>query len=676
MDSTGRPAARIGVAVVAMLVCLIGLGSPGASAAQSGAIYTGTGTDTAPLVDGGLTHSAYFTVTDRSGGSWQSNHSATGAGAHSIVDLDDYAGLTATITVANTTEATLELDETATLPTGGTGPGAPQLVASGAPEPTGGSATAHQDGEAGTTPGPDGTSPTPQQSDGTSTAPRHAAGVTLAYGTAEGESTEPPAGGWSSLRSLLLTGSLAPGETFTVSVALMLVDADGLDPGAKTWVGIDEELRSPAAAHSATSIRFAHRVGGAGDGANPLAGAGRYRASANAPESIQALMPEMTAGDLTVSNLDGTDAHVAGPDDALFTGGTVSLNLTRVRSAIRDAGWQVETDGNAPDGLATTHEFPSGALSSPAVAGTGALGGAEVPVRQVISAVNSTIPVGAAWRPADNLEWIHDHAGVDVGIDSADVHVVSNVDTSTPGVYQVAYYYAPQSAHYAADDYEAAATVQVAVTGGRATITGTTTLQGADLAAGQFTFQATSASGERLGTTTNLADGSFALELPAFDRSDIGRTLDCTVTEVVPDGAEQTPDGAVVADGIAYDTHTEHVQVHVRAGENGADPVTTVSTDADGVTFSNVSGLVDDSSTPSPTPGASAAPTPGASAAPTPGASAGPIAEPPDGNGSDGDGSIRLISDESAMLAMGTGAVMVAVGTVIGLHGNHPDPLH
>ena len=55
MDSTGRPAARIGVAVVAMLVCLIGLGSPGASAAQSGAIYTGTGTDTAPLVDGGLT---------------------------------------------------------------------------------------------------------------------------------------------------------------------------------------------------------------------------------------------------------------------------------------------------------------------------------------------------------------------------------------------------------------------------------------------------------------------------------------------------------------------------------------------------------------------------------------------------------------------------------------------
>ena len=107
MDSTGRPAARIGVAVVAMLVCLIGLGSPGASAAQSGAIYTGTGPDTAPLVDGGLTHSAYFTVTDRSGGSWQSNHSATGAGAHSIVDLDDYAGLTATITVANTPEATL-----------------------------------------------------------------------------------------------------------------------------------------------------------------------------------------------------------------------------------------------------------------------------------------------------------------------------------------------------------------------------------------------------------------------------------------------------------------------------------------------------------------------------------------------------------------------------------------
>ncbi|MFC2641589.1 MAG: bacterial Ig-like domain-containing protein [Propionibacterium acidifaciens] len=660
MDSTGRPTARIGVAVVAMLVCLIGLGSPRASAAQSDAIYTGTSTDTAPLVDGGLTHSAYFTVTDRSGGSGQSNHSATGAGAHSIVDLDDYAGLTATITVSNTTGAALELDETATLPTGGTGPGAPRLVASGAPEQTDGSATAHQDGGAGATPGSDGTSPAPQPSDGTSTAPRHAAGVTLAYGTTGGEkSTEPPADGWSSLRSLLLTGSLAPGETFTVSVALTLVNADGLDPDAKAWVGIDEELRSPAAASSATNIRFARRVAGAG--------AGRYRASANAPESIQALMPEMTAGDLTVSNLDGTDAHVAGPDDALFTGGTVSLNLARVRSAIRDAGWQVETDDDAPDGLAATHEFPSGVLSSPAAAGAGALGGAEVPIRQVISAVGSTVPVGSAWSPADNLEWIHDHAGADVGIDSADVRVVSDVDTSTPGLYRVTYYYAPQSAHYAADDYEAAATVQVAVTGGRATITGTTTLQGADLQAGQFTFQATSASGERLGTATNLADGSFALELPAFDRSSIDRTLDCTVTEVVPDGAVQTPDGAVVADGIAYDTHTEHVQVRVSAGGDGADPVATVVTDADGVTFSNVSGA-GGAGTPSPTAGAS---TP-----PTPGASAGPIAEPPNGNGSDGDGSIKLISDESAMLAMGTGAVMVAVGTVIGLHGNRPDPLH
>ena len=673
MDSTGRPsaavsrsgAARIGVAVAAMLACLVGLGAPRASAAGPSAIYTGPGAAaTAPLVDGGLTHSAYFTATSRDGALAESNHSAPGTasdvtGSRSIVDLDDHTGLTAVITVSNTTEDALELDETATLPTGATGPGAPQLTASGAPELTGGGGAARTGGEASPTPTPGAASP----------AGPGAAGVTLTYGTTTGTSTEPPAGDWSALRTLTLAGSLSPGETITVSVALKLGNADGLDLDAKAWVGIDEEFRSPVTAHSAASIRFARRVTGAGDGTNPLTGTGRYRASANAPEAIQALMPTMAAGDLTISNLgDGSDAHAPGSDDALFTGGTVSLNLARVRSAIRDAGWQVEADDDAPDGLAAAHEFPSGVLSSPAAAGADALGGAEVPVRQVISAVNSTIPVGAAWRPADNLEWIHDHAGADVGIDSADVRVVSNVDTSTPGVYQVTYYYAPQSAHYAADDYEAAATVQVAVTGTRATITGTTTLQGADLAAGQFTFQATSASGERLGTTANLADGSFAFELPAFDRSSIGRTLDCTVTEVVPNGAVQTPDGAVVADGIAYDTHTEHVQVRVSAGKNGADPVATVVTDADGVTFSNVSGLVDDSSTPSPTPGASAAPTPGASA--------GPIAEPPDGNGSDEDGSIRLISDESAMLAMGTGAVMVAVGTVIGLHGNRPDPLH
>ena len=65
MDSTGRPAARIGVAVVAMLVCLIGLGSPGASAAQSGAIYTGTGTDTAPIFARARVHSTNSTQLSR-----------------------------------------------------------------------------------------------------------------------------------------------------------------------------------------------------------------------------------------------------------------------------------------------------------------------------------------------------------------------------------------------------------------------------------------------------------------------------------------------------------------------------------------------------------------------------------------------------------------------------------
>lgn len=657
MSSTGRRlaalarswAARAGIAAITVLTCLLGVSTPAAMADPTTAIYTGTDTTTAALTDGSLTHTTYFTASNRGGGIAESNRSAAAGSspALSIVDIDEFVDLNAVVELSNTGDEPIDdLDVAVALPSSYPAEtGAPRLLVDAARLGT----------------GKDGLSP---DSDTT--------GVEIAYGSST-ESFSPydewsasTGGDWSALQALEFTGTLSPGETFTLTIPLSLANQDELDLTRVSWVGIDERVLSPAGADASTRIRFARRVTDA-EGTSPLTSTGQYRASSNAPDAIQSLMPTMQASDLTVSNIatdDASDAHAASADDRLFTGGTVSLGLARVKSAIRNAGWQVEPDESTSDGLAASYTYASDVLHSTDATSGGALNGATVQVRQVISAVSSTVPLGASWSPADNLGWIHDHAGSDVGVDSSDVRVETNVDTATPGVYQATYYYAPR-AYYGSGGYEAAVTVEVAVTASAsATITGTTTLEGGELQEGQFTFQMTDASGDLVATTTNLADGSFAFTPPQFDHDSIGSSTEYTIVEVVPDGAgDAGDDGTVTRDRITYDTHTEHVEVRVSADESGTNPVATIITDPDGVVFSNIQG----SDTPSPSPSASSAPSPGASPDPDASASGGPAAESTQEEPSGG--TIPLISAESSALVMGAGVVMVTVGTAMGLHG-------
>jgi hypothetical protein len=654
MNSTGRWlaavtrswTARVSIAAIVMLSCLLGLSAPAAMADSSEAIYTGANTGTTALVDGALTHTTYFTATNRGGEAEESNHSTAGSPpALSIIDVDAYSDLNAVIELSNDTDEPIEdLEEVVTLPSAQAESSAPQLRVDPSRLRV----------------GEDGLAPESE-----------AGGITIAYGSSVGtylphaEWSASTGGDWSTLQALELTGSLEPGETFKLTIPLTLINKDELDLSSSVWVGIEENILSPTPAGASTRIRFARRVSDKEQGTSPLAGTGQYRASSNAPETIQSRMPTMQISDLTISNMvtdDSTDAHTASPDDRLFTGGNVSLDLTRVKSAIRDAGWQVEADENTSDGLATRYTYSSDVLHPTEATGSGALNGAEVRVRQVISAVNSTVQLGASWSPADNLDWIHDHAGADVALDSADVRVEADVDTSTPGIYQATYYYAPQ-AYYGSTGYEAAVTVEVAVaSSASATITGLTTLQGGELQDGQFTFELADASGALVATTTNLADGSFAFEPTQFDRSSIGTSTAYTIVEVVPSAPGPEDEDTATRDGITYDTHTEHVEVRVDADESGTNPVVTIVTDSDGVVFSNIQG--EDAPSPSPSP----------SSSPSPGASPEPGSTTSDGSADPGQeeissGTIPLISAESSALVMGAGAVMVTVGTAMGLHG-------
>ncbi|RLP06592.1 Spy0128 family protein [Propionibacterium australiense] len=653
MNSTGRWlaavtrswTARVSIAAIVMLSCLLGLSVPAAMADSSEAIYTGANANTAALVDGALTHTTYFTATNRGGDTEESNHSTAGSPpALSIIDVDTYSDLNAVIELSNDTDEPIEdLKQVVALPSA-------QAAEAGVPQLRVDPSRVRA--------GEDGLAPESE-----------AGGITIAYGSSVGaylphaEWSASVGGDWSTLQALELTGSLEPGETFRLTIALTLINKDELDLSGSVWVGIEENILSPATAGASTRIRFARRVTGNEQGTSPLSGNGQYRASSNAPEIIQSRMPTMQISDLTISNMvtdDSTDAHTASPDDRLFTGGNVSLDLTRVKSAIRDAGWQVEADENTSDGLAARYTYPSDLFHPTEATGSGALNGAEVRVRQVISAVNSTVQLGASWSPADNLDWIHDHAGADVALDSADVRVETNVDTSTPGIYQATYYYAPQ-AYYGSTGYEAAVTVEVAVaTSATATVTGLTTLQGGELQDGQFTFELADASGALVATTTNLADGSFAFEPTQFDRNSIGTSTAYTIVQLVPTGAQNA--GTATGGGITYDTHTEHVEVRVGADESGTNPVVTIVTDSDGVVFSNIQG--EDAPSPSPSP----------SSSPSPGASPEPGSTTSDGSADPGQeeissGTIPLISAESSALVMGAGAVMVTVGTAMGLHG-------
>lgn len=672
--------ARIGIIAIAVLACLLGLSTEPARAESAGIIHAVAGTAQGSLLTDGLSHTAYVTAQAADGSVEESAHASSdeGSPALSIIDVDAYsaasAGLTAVVELTNTTDSPLTVNETVRLPTES---GVSQLHVSGAPE----GATSGGDGQGqAESPDPTGTGEAVEES---TTETSAEAGPTATDGSASADSADSadssaasPSGtpedqaremtltyngsserptDWSGLQQIGLTGTLAPGADYSLRVPLTLSSTDGLDLDGAHWAELREELRSPGVASSSTKIRFARRVW-AGDGTDPLSTTGRYRASSNAPESIQSLMPTASPSDLTIIPATGSP-HAAADGETLFTGDKVSLNLSRIKMALRDTGWQVETSQDTSDGLAAEHLFTSEDLRSGP--GGGALGGAAVPVRQVISATSSTIPVGSTWSPGDNLGWIHDHSGADVAVDSADVHVTSTVDTSTPGIYEVTYSYAPQ-AYTGQGDYESSVTVEVAVTGSSTTIAGTTTLEGGDLEEGQFTFALTNASGEQVATTTNHADGSFSFAAPQPGSASADTTQEYTITEVVPEDAVSGPDGAPVSNGIIYDTHTERVQLRISADASGTNPVVaSVTPDADGVLFTNIV----DTTSPSPTPSPQA----------SPGISPEPDAPEGAGSGSGGDdqdGSISLISDESSMLAMGTGAVMVTVGTVMGLHSN------
>ena len=134
---------------------------------------------------------------------------------------------------------------------------------------------------------------------------------------------------------------------------------------------------------------------------------------------------------------------------------------------------------------------------------------------------------------------------------------------------------------------------------GAAHLTAHKQLDGKALEAGAFSFQLKDEAGTVLQTKQNDADGTVTFD-PISYNQDVLKNADgtykdhatstYTVSEQIPEGAEQTADGTYVKDGVTYDGHSEQVTVQVADRGNGTLAVTygdAQSEQAPAITFAN-----------------------------------------------------------------------------------------
>ena len=164
----------------------------------------------------------------------------------------------------------------------------------------------------------------------------------------------------SEMRSISISGSLAPGETITLTVPLTLTNPFAINLYGTNYVPLTQYLLDHKTSYGnpRTSIRFARQVLEQGTN-NSILGSnkkylgviinsdGSYYAI---PQDEQNAMPAISKSDIYVDNILYEDRHSATVNDALYTGGAYYIDLTNIKDAMKDLGYSVHT-GNSNRGL-------------------------------------------------------------------------------------------------------------------------------------------------------------------------------------------------------------------------------------------------------------------------------------------------------------------------------------
>ena len=438
----GRAVLAVMFAFLAALVFMPNI----AYAASNNSFYNGTTTNVSPSVsaDGLIERSVYFTDASGQTSNYAYKDNDTTQMNRSIVDIDKYQNLQAVVKITNISSSPVSVNEIMQLPLTyyvSSSPN-PDLRATGFTFSSTNTATAINLNINGLN-GGSGSQP--------------AANAYAAYQAAGQDNAE--------MRSVSISGTLAAGETITLTVPLTLTNGSTLNLYGTNYVGLTQYLLDHRTAYGnpRVSVRFARQVLEEGTNNSILSSNKKYLGVIIRPDgSYYAIpqdewnyMPNISASDIHVDNILYEDRHSATENDALYTGGAYYIDLTNIKNAMRDygysvhtgnsnrglylnlPGWQMAVDNDLADDVYQEYSYTS--LSSGNLVinasenstdeldlNNGVISPLYTELRQVVTAHDSTITANQdSWSILDNLDAMVDHSAGQVtpAAGSADARV-------------------------------------------------------------------------------------------------------------------------------------------------------------------------------------------------------------------------------------------------------------
>lgn len=417
-----------------------------AYAASNNSFYNGTTTNVSPSVsaDGLIERSIYFTDASGQTSNYAYKDNDTTQMNRSIVDIDKYQNLQAVVKITNISSSPVSVNEIMQLPLTyyvSSSPN-PDLRATGFTFSSTNAATAINLNINGLN-GGSGSQP--------------AANAYAAYQAAGQDNAE--------MRSVSISGTLAAGETITLTVPLTLTNGSSLNLYGTNYVGLTQYLLDHRTAYGnpRVSVRFARQVLEEGTNNSILSSNKKYLGVIIRPDgSYYAIpqdewnyMPNISASDIHVDNILYEDRHSATENDALYTGGAYYIDLTNIKNAMRDygysvhtgnsnrglylnlPGWQLAVDNDLADDVYQEYSYTSLSGSNLVINASenstdeldlnnGVISPLYTELRQVVTAHDSTITANQdSWTILDNLDAMVDHSAGQVtpAAGSADARV-------------------------------------------------------------------------------------------------------------------------------------------------------------------------------------------------------------------------------------------------------------
>lgn len=417
-----------------------------AYAASNNSFYNGTTTNVSPSVsaDGLIERSIYFTDASGQTSNYAYKDNDTTQMNRSIVDIDKYQNLQAVVKITNISSSPVSVNEIMQLPLtyyASSSPN-PDLRATGFAFSSTNATTAINLNINGLN-GGSGSQP--------------AANAYAAYQAAGQDNAE--------MRSVSISGTLAAGETITLTVPLTLTNGSTLNLYGTNYVGLTQYLLDHRTSYGnpRVSVRFARQVLEEGTNNSILSSNKKYLGVIIKPDgSYYAIpqdewnyMPTISASDIHVDNILYEDRHSATENDALYTGGAYYIDLTNIKNAMRDygysvhtgnsnrglylnlPGWQLAVDNDLTDDVYQEYSYTSLSGSNLVINASenstdeldlnnGVIPPLYTELRQVVTAHDSTITANQdSWTILDNLDAMVDHSAGQVtpAAGSADARV-------------------------------------------------------------------------------------------------------------------------------------------------------------------------------------------------------------------------------------------------------------